>query len=66
MVTARSDVVRERYPQLAQILDLLSQSPEVENDLVVEIREQIRNGEYLTEEKLNVAIYRLLKEILGG
>ena len=66
MVTARSDVVRERYPQLAQILDVLSQAPEVESELVKEIREQIRKGEYLTEEKLNIAICRLLKEILGG
>ncbi len=66
MVTARSEVVRKRYPKLAQILDLLSQAPEVDSDLVDEIREQIRRGEYLTEEKLNVAIYRLLKEILGG
>ena len=65
MVTARSDIVRDRYPQLAKILDLLSQSPDVRDDLVEEIREQIKNGEYLTEEKLNVAICRLLKEILG-
>ncbi len=66
MVTARSEVVRERYPQLARILDLLSQAPEVESDLISEIREQIRSGEYLSEEKLNIAICRLLKEILGG
>ena len=65
MVTAKSDVVRQRYPKLARILDLLSKSPEVRSDLVEEIRELIRRGEYLTEEKLNVAIYRLLKEILG-
>ena len=65
MVTASSDVVRKRYPRLARILDLLSQAPQVRSDLVQEIQEQIRKGEYLTEEKLNVAIYRLLKEILG-
>ncbi|MHC4859335.1 MAG: flagellar biosynthesis anti-sigma factor FlgM [Planctomycetota bacterium] len=65
MVTASSEVVRRRYPRLARILDLLSTAPEVRSDLVNEIREQIRRGEYLTEEKLNVAICRLLKEILG-
>ena len=65
MVTARSDLVRKRYPELARILDLLAKAPEVQSDLVEEIREKIRKGEYLTEEKLNVAIYRLLKEILG-
>ena len=65
MVTANEDLVRERYPRLARILDLLSQTPGVESDLGAEIREQIRKGAYLTEEKLNIAIARLLKEILG-
>jgi hypothetical protein len=50
---------------LARILELLSQAPGVRSDLVREIEEQIRKGEYLTEEKLNVAIYRLLKDLLG-
>lgn len=65
MVTASSDVVRERYPRLARILDVLSHAPQVRSDLVQEIREQILKGEYMTEEKLNVAICRMLKEILG-
>ena len=64
MVTANSDLVRKRYPRLAKILEVLSQSPGVRSELVEEIQEQIRNGEYLTEEKLNVAIYRLLKDLL--
>ena len=29
-----------------------------------EIREQLANGTYMTEDKLNVAIYRLLQDIL--
>jgi hypothetical protein len=65
LVTANSDVVRKRYPKLARILDVLSSSPDVRGELIEEIREMIRKGEYLTEEKLNIAIYRLLKEILG-
>lgn len=65
MVTANSELVRKRYPKLARILELLSQDPAVRSDLVTEIQEQIRKGEYLTEEKLNVAIYRLLKDLLG-
>lgn len=64
MVTANSDLVRQRYPRLAKILELLSASPGVRQDLVDEIKAQIQRGEYLTEEKLNVAIYRLLKDIL--
>jgi anti-sigma28 factor (negative regulator of flagellin synthesis) len=64
LVTANSDLVRQRYPRLAKILELLSASPGVRQDLVDEIKAQIKQGEYLTEEKLNVAIYRLLKDIL--
>jgi hypothetical protein len=49
---------------LARILDLLSNDAGVRSDLVNEIRERILKGEYLTEEKLNTAIYRMLKDIL--
>ncbi len=65
MVTANRDMVRERFPRLARILDLLANTPGLEGDQIRQIREQIESGEYLTEEKLNVAIARLLKEILG-
>ena len=58
VANAGDDLVHERGGVLAA-------AQEVESDLVKEIREQIRNGEYLTEEKLNIAIARLLKEILG-
>jgi len=65
LVTARSETVRKRYPELARILDLLSTAKGVRQDVVDDIREQIQRGKYLTEEKLNIAISRLLKEILG-
>jgi hypothetical protein len=65
LVTAKSDIVRERYPRLAQILDLLTRTPGVRSELVADIRRQVEDGEYLTEEKLNIAICRLLKDILG-
>ncbi len=65
MVTARSEDVRGRYPRLAKILDLLSRTPGVHADVIDDIRQQIKEGRYLSEEKLNVAICRLLKEILG-
>ena len=65
MFTVSSDIVKKRYPKLAQILEVLSNVEGVRSDLVKEIQESIRKGEYLTEEKLNVAISRLLKEILG-
>ena len=65
MFTASSDIVKKRYPKLAQILEVLSNVEGVRSDLVKEIQEKIRKGEYLTEDKLNVAISRLLREILG-
>ena len=37
----------------------------VREELVNEIRAQIGRGEYLTEDKLNEAIYRLLREIMA-
>jgi len=53
---------RER---LERIIEILSSTPDVRSDLVEEIRGQIDRGEYLTEDKLNFAIYRMLKEIMG-
>ncbi len=66
LVTANSEMVRQRFPRLARILDVLSRDPGIRTDLVEEIQARIRKGEYLTEEKLNLAIHRLLKEILGS
>ena len=42
-----------------QIQDL----PDIQTDRVAQIREAIESGTYETEEKLNVAIDRLLDEI---
>jgi len=53
---------RER---LERIIEILASTPDVRSDLVEEIRGQIDRGEYLTEDKLNFAIYRMLKEILS-
>lgn len=64
MVTANSELVRQRYPRLAKILEVLSGSPGVRQDLVNEIQDLISKGEYMSEEKLNIAIYRMLKDIL--
>jgi hypothetical protein len=51
--------------RLERIIEILSSTPDVRGDLVEEIRGQIDRGEYLTEDKLNFAIYRMLKEILS-
>ena len=50
---------------LRAIFDMLSRTPDARQDLVSEIRTQLANGTYMTEDRLNVAIYRLLKDILS-
>ena len=49
---------------LQPILEMLSQTPAVRDELVQDIQQQINLGTYLSDEKLNLAIYRLLKDIL--
>ena len=51
--------------RLEKIIELLSSTPDVHSELADEIREQIDRGDYLTDDKLNFAIYRMLKEILS-
>jgi anti-sigma28 factor (negative regulator of flagellin synthesis) len=50
--------------QLRHIFSVLSGTEAARDKKVEEIQEQIDRGEYLTDEKLNFAIYRMLKEIL--
>ncbi len=54
----------QRAQDLAQILDMLARSPSARSELVSDVRTQVDGGTYLSEEKLNLAIYRLLKDIL--
>ena len=51
--------------ELAALLKMISQSSDARDELVADVRNQIDAGSYLTEEKLNLAIYRLLKDILS-
>jgi anti-sigma28 factor (negative regulator of flagellin synthesis) len=44
---------------------MLSSMDGVRDELVEEIRGQIARGTYLTEDRLNEAIYRLLREIMA-
>ena len=50
---------------LRHLLKMISSSTDARSELVEDIRRQIEAGTYVTEEKLNVAIYRLLKDILS-
>ena len=49
---------------LAGILKMLTRSPDARGDLVEDIRAQLSAGSYLSEERLNLAIYKLLKDLL--
>lgn len=46
-----------------QMLDKLSQLPDIRQDRVNQIRAAIAQGTYETDDKLNVALNRLLDEI---
>ena len=47
----------------ARLLDAVRELPEIRQDRVQEIRTAIANGTYETEEKLQIALERLLDEI---
>ena len=55
---SREDTVE--FSQISQLLSKLSSTPNVRQDRVEEIRGQIENGTYITDDKLNTAMNRLL------
>ena len=54
-----------RFRRLTRIVGMLSRVDGVREELIDEIRAQIERGDYLSEAKLNEAIYRLLREIMA-
>jgi hypothetical protein len=65
MFYANERDVPAKFRRLTNLVGMLSEVSGVRNDLVDDIRDQIDRGEYLTEEKLNEAIHRLLREIMA-
>jgi len=65
MFYAHERDVPAKYRRLTNLVGLLSQVDGVREDLVDDIRERIGRDEYLTEDKLNEAIHRLLREIMA-
>lgn len=53
-----------REAGLSRLVEMLSSAPAVRSDLVAEIRSQVDGGGYMSEEKLDLAMYRMLKDIL--
>jgi hypothetical protein len=54
-----------RTGQLSVIAQMLSSAPAVREDLAEDIRMQINQDGYMSDEKLELAIYRMLKDILN-
>ena len=53
-----------RAKRLSQIVDMLAQTPDVRAELVEDIRSQVSAEGYMSEERLDLAIYRMVKDIL--
>jgi flagellar biosynthesis anti-sigma factor FlgM len=62
--TAESTPVRGEdaveFTEMSRLLSKLSSTPEIRHDRVEAIRQEIERGEYLTDEKLNAAVNRLV------
>lgn len=61
----RLRVSSKESPGLERIFEMLARSPEVRTELVDDVRGQMDDGRYMCEEKLNLAIYRMLKDVLA-
>ena len=65
MFYANKTDVPAKYRRLTSLVGMLAGVDGVREDLVAEIRARIERGDYLTEDKLNDAIHRLLREIMA-
>jgi hypothetical protein len=61
----RLRVVSPDSPGLERIYEMLVASRDVRTELVDDIRHEMDGGRYLSDEKLNLAIYRMLKDVLA-
>ena len=57
--------VPPQFRSLTQLVNMLSRVHGVREELLDDIRAQIERDEYMTKEKLNEAIHRLLREIMS-
>ncbi len=56
---------RVELSEQARLLDQLRKLPSVREDLVEQVRTSIADDAYLTDDKLDIAIERLLEDISG-
>ena len=50
---------------VAQMLSKINQLPAIRQDLVDQVKNQIANGTYETQNKLNTAVQNVLKDLAG-
>ena len=65
MFYAHERDIPPKFRRLTSLVGLLTNVGGVREDLVADIKDQVGRGEYLTEDKLNEAIHRLLREIMA-
>ncbi|MDP7008132.1 MAG: flagellar biosynthesis anti-sigma factor FlgM [Phycisphaerales bacterium] len=56
---------RVEISQHAQLLEKIHQLPEVRQDKIDAIKEAIENNTYLTNDKLDIAVSRMIDEMAG-
>ncbi len=61
--TATTD--RVEFSQHAQLLEKVHQLPEVRQDKIDAIKDAIANNTYLTNDKLDIAVNRMIDEMMG-
>ena len=49
----------------AQLLERVHQLPEVRQDMIDALQDEIANNAYLTADKLDIAVNRMIDEVLG-
>jgi anti-sigma28 factor (negative regulator of flagellin synthesis) len=53
------------FSQHAQLLEKIHQLPEVRQDKIDAIKDSIANDAYLTNDKLDIAVNRMIDELMG-
>ena len=53
------------FSQHAQLLEKIHQLPEVRQDKIDAIKDSIANDAYLTNDKLDIAVNRMIDEMMG-
>ena len=56
---------RVEFSQQAQLLEKIHQLPDVRQDKIDAVKDAISNNTYLTDDKLDVAVNRMIDEMMG-